>query len=263
MMSRGPDFEEIVGEMYRSIARITGDVAFANEERARHALDTLAAETGKPPTVSAKQMVEFHKAGAYTINVHRNASLRAMLVACNSQFRTALRAGAADCFVARLAIMRRLFDAARFAHSARPGPAFHSRIDCYRPLDVGANTAAYFAQMDWVVYHAPESSAFITTDVPIVVMPPPGYPDNRGVGIATAGARKYFPPSKNACLGIYAPGSMIVHRVIDKATVRALNTVVTVHADRLVISADELQLRAFVSRSGLAEHPPIKRFRVL
>ena len=39
------------------------------------------------------------------------------LVVYNSQFRTALRAGPADCFVARLANIRRLFDPARFALS--------------------------------------------------------------------------------------------------------------------------------------------------
>jgi hypothetical protein len=44
----------------------------------------------------------------------------------NSQFESALRVGAADCFVARLANMRRLFDAARFAHSARPDAPFPS-----------------------------------------------------------------------------------------------------------------------------------------
>jgi len=45
-------------------------------------------------------------------------------VAYNSQFSSALLAGAADCFVARLANMRRLFDAARFAHSTRAGAPF-------------------------------------------------------------------------------------------------------------------------------------------
>jgi hypothetical protein len=44
----------------------------------------------------------------------------------NSQFESALRVGAADCFFARLANMRQLFDAARFAHSARPDAPFPS-----------------------------------------------------------------------------------------------------------------------------------------
>ena len=47
-------------------------------------------------------------------------------VACSGQFESALRVGAADCFVARLANMRRLFDAARFVHSARPDAPFPS-----------------------------------------------------------------------------------------------------------------------------------------
>jgi len=50
------------------------------------------------------------------------------LVACNSQFETALRAWAAGCGVARLANRRRLFDAARFVHPARPGAPFNSKL---------------------------------------------------------------------------------------------------------------------------------------
>jgi hypothetical protein len=50
------------------------------------------------------------------------------LVACNSQFETALRAWAAGCGVARLANMRRLFDAARFVHPARPDTPFTSEL---------------------------------------------------------------------------------------------------------------------------------------
>jgi len=45
-------------------------------------------------------------------------------VACNRQSANALRVGATDCFVARLALMRRLSDAARFAHSVRAGTPF-------------------------------------------------------------------------------------------------------------------------------------------
>ena len=50
------------------------------------------------------------------------------LVAYNSQFESAFRVGAADRFVARLANMRRLFDAARFARSARPDAPFPSEL---------------------------------------------------------------------------------------------------------------------------------------
>jgi len=53
--------------------------------------------------------------------LERRHAWQCHLVACNSHFESALRAGAADCFVARLARMRRLRDAARFAHSARAG----------------------------------------------------------------------------------------------------------------------------------------------
>ncbi len=49
-------------------------------------------------------------------------------MACNSLFESALRVGAADCFVARLANMHGLFDAARFAHSARPDAPFPSEL---------------------------------------------------------------------------------------------------------------------------------------
>ena len=53
-----------------------------------------------------------------------NARPGGHLVACNSQFESALRAWPAGCGVARLANMRRLFDAARFVHPARPGAPF-------------------------------------------------------------------------------------------------------------------------------------------
>ena len=55
-------------------------------------------------------------------------SVAGMLVDCNSQFESALRVWPAVCGVARLANMRRLFDAARFVHPARPGAPFTSEL---------------------------------------------------------------------------------------------------------------------------------------
>ena len=48
------------------------------------------------------------------------------LVACNSQFESALRARPAGCGVACLANMLWLFGAARFVHPARPDAPFPS-----------------------------------------------------------------------------------------------------------------------------------------
>lgn len=193
MMLRGPSFEEMVNDAHRQIAQLIGDITFKNEDRAKIALDTFARETGKKVVVSAADMVKFHQSRRYTIGVHRNASLRAM-------------------------------------------------------IDLSTKLADYFLRMNWVVIHAPERSGFVSTDSPVSILPPSNRPHLMGTGIGTPSAVKIFPLSRRACLLMYDPGTLMLHRKVDRATVRKVNLKIVSSFHRVVIGADEAQLRSLVSQ---------------
>jgi len=79
MMNRGPVFEKSVNEMQESLIRRVGDLMFADEERVLQMMNDRERETGEKSDVSAKDLVEFYRKGAFGIEVHRNESLRLML----------------------------------------------------------------------------------------------------------------------------------------------------------------------------------------
>ena len=193
MMIRGPSFEEMVNDAHRQIAQLIGDIAFKDEDRAKNALDTFARETGKKVVVSAADMVKFHQSGRYTIDVHRNASLRAM-------------------------------------------------------IDLSTKLGESFLRMNSVVLHAPEMSGFVTTDAPVSILPPKNRSHLMGAGIDTPGAVKVFPLSRRACLLMYDPGTLMLHRKVDRATIRKVNSKIASSFHRLVIGADQAQLRSLVSQ---------------
>ncbi len=199
MQSRGPRFEEMVASAYRQLAKGIGEVAFKDEKRADEALRSFEAETGKQSLVSAAEMVDFHKRGDYKIEVHRNATLHAML-------------------------------------------------SVYEPVGV------HLSQLDWVVCHAPRSSAFITSDAPLVLIPPKNHPRFLGTGVATPGATKVFPLSSRACLVMYEPGDSLQHRNIGTVQVRALNLEIALGAGTLLIGESGPHVKRIIDRLKVLAH---------
>lgn len=121
-------------------------------------------------------------------------------------------------------------------------------------LDVSMELSRYFGLMDWGVFHAPEKKSFITTDNPLILVPPVDHkPEFLGVGIITKGARKVFPLSQKACLIMFDHGAHLEHRDADINLVRNINLSLTSRADRFVIGCDEVLVRNLVRTTRLTE----------
>jgi Protein of unknown function (DUF4238) len=111
----------------------------------------------------------------------------------------------------------------------------------------------YFRQMDWEIFHASPKTSFITTDNPVVLVPPSDHTLVYGVGIITKGARKIFPLSQTACLVMCDHGSFLAHRDAVSQLIRGINLVVTSHSDRFVIGCDKALVSNMVDTTKLTE----------
>ena len=79
LMNRVPDFEKSVDIMEGHLVKKMSDMMFSDEKRTKSVMDRYEKETGNKIEMSANELVDFHKRGAYTIKIHRNESLRLML----------------------------------------------------------------------------------------------------------------------------------------------------------------------------------------
>jgi len=121
-------------------------------------------------------------------------------------------------------------------------------------LTTSMELSKYFRLMDWGIYHAPPKKSFITTDNPLILVPPVEYkPGFFGIGIITKGARKVLPLSQKACLIMFDRGDLLVHRDADMHLVRNINLSLTSRADRFVIGCDETLIRNLVRTTKLTE----------
>ena len=209
MMNRVPDFEKSINKVEEHLIQRVADLMFSDEARVQSIMDKRKRETGEKQTISAKELVEFHKSGQYDIVIHRSESLRLM-------------------------------------------------------LSLSLDIANCFRQMDWGIFHAPNKTSFVTTDNPVVLVPPQNYEHNSfwGVGIITPGAKKLFPLSQTACLIMYDLGDLVAHKDTDTQTVRRINLNVTSHADRFVIGRDEALVRNVVKTTKIDHYKRQGRFKI-
>jgi len=112
-------------------------------------------------------------------------------------------------------------------------------------------------QMQWVVMHAPRDSAFLTTDDPLVIVPPTDYPATArsAPGFLTLGAKKILPLTSRTTLIMDDPGDHVVHGNLSKATVRQLNMFVVAGCERFVIGRDEAQVCSLVAKTQVDRLP--------
>ena len=115
-------------------------------------------------------------------------------------------------------------------------------------LSVTEPIGRVLSQLDWLVCHAPRSSAFITSDAPLAILPPKNHPRFLGTGVATPGAAKLFSLSSRGCLVMYEPGGRLEHRNVGTSQVRDLNLAVALRADTMLIGESEPQMKGIVDR---------------
>jgi hypothetical protein len=196
LYSRVPRFETNYNDSKERILRHMNKVIFADEKRTEQILRKYERDTGMKIDVSAKELSEFAlDDDRYTIEIHRNESLKMMLNLC-------------------------------------------------KKLPI------YFFQLDWLFLFAPRNSSFITTDDPLVLIPPKDLPDNAPYGIATRGAQKFVPLSQEVCLAMFDHGDKINIREGTQEEVQGINLSVTSRSDRFVIGGDEVLVKNVVKTIG-------------
>jgi len=197
LYSRVPRFETNYNDNKERILRHMNKIIFADEKRTEQILRKYERDTGIKIDVSAKELSEFAlDDDRYTIEIHRNESLKMMLNLC-------------------------------------------------KKLPI------YFVQMDWLFLFAPRNSSFITTDDPLVLIPPRDLPDNAPYGIATKGAQKFVPLSQKVCLAMFDRGDKINFREAYREEVRGINLSITSRSDRFVIARDHALVKNVVEAVGL------------
>ncbi len=104
-------------------------------------------------------------------------------------------------------------------------------------------------QMDWTVLRAPDSTSFVTSDNPFVVIPPddmtPNWPYT--IGVAVEGSKKIIPLTQRVCLLIGNYGDAIRYTECGRGTVRAINRTLADNCERFLMARDEALLKRLVN----------------
>lgn len=123
-----------------------------------------------------------------------------------------------------------------------------------------------FLVLDWTLLRAPKSTAFITSDSPFFIVPPPGRNKNnfheRGVGIVTPGAQKCMPLSSSVCIVMGDNGSKIKEFNVDRKQVRRMNQNIAVFSDNYVISQHKALLERIIKDTKIDQWQKTKRIEV-
>lgn len=125
-------------------------------------------------------------------------------------------------------------------------------------LKLSPEFAKTIARLNICVLHAPDRSAFITTDRPFVIIPPRDtswIPRWAGVGILTPGAQKYFPLASDLAVVFGDPGDEFRHVTLTPNLVKGVNAGVGQMTDRFLLGRDQALVEAWSKRLDLANQP--------
>lgn len=112
-------------------------------------------------------------------------------------------------------------------------------------------------QMDWTVLRAPESTSFVTSDNPFVVIPPDGMAPNwpYTIGVAVAGSKKIIPLTQRVCLLIGDYGDAMHYIECDRKAVRTINRTVADNYERFLMARDEALLKRLANYKATQDGP--------
>ena len=142
---------------------------------------------------------------------------------------------------------------AKFHQSGNWAVTINRHVSLRLMIGMSIEMAKYFCKMNWLAIHCPEKKSFVTTDNPFVLTRPNNHLEFYGTGIITKGAIKMIPLSKSACLLMADHGSLLKHRSISPDHTRAVNILITLAADRLVVGRDYALVKNLVSKTRLTE----------
>ncbi len=128
-------------------------------------------------------------------------------------------------------------------------------------VDAPLHLAEILLPLDWTFATAPNDLAFITSDAPYVIAPPPGETDWRAYGVLTPGAASVIPLSPTTCLLIEgAQGREECYHRIQKDVARRINENVAKNSDRFIIGRDQPYLERLVKRTRVDRQRWTSRF---
>ena len=117
---------------------------------------------------------------------------------------------------------------------------------------VALEIAPRLLELDWMVWFAPERGAFVTSDNPFTVVPPPDHDRERGeYGLLTPGATSVLPLSSNVCLSFCRGQGGVLGGEIDAGFLDDVNYFVTANSDRFILASDEPLLRRVVQETSV------------
>jgi Protein of unknown function (DUF4238) len=127
-------------------------------------------------------------------------------------------------------------------------------------IDTALHLAETLLTLDWTFVTAPADLAFITSDAPFVIAPPPGEDDYRACGLLTPGAASAITLSPRKCLVIEGEGGGESYCRIQKDGARRINENVATNSARFVIGRDQAYLERLVKRIRLDQYRWTSRF---
>jgi hypothetical protein len=128
-------------------------------------------------------------------------------------------------------------------------------------IDTALHLAETLFALNWTFAMAPVDLAFITSDAPYVIAPPPGETDWRACGVLTPGATSIIPLSPTTCLLIDgADGREECYRRIQKDAARRINENIAKNSDRFIIGRDHPYLERLVKHTRVDQQRWTSRF---
>lgn len=115
--------------------------------------------------------------------------------------------------------------------------------------------AEHLVTMDWYFLRARPKKSFVTSDHPLVVLPPAGWDAHgvRGYGFKTAGVSIVMPLSAQTCLLAQGRGDRISFTEAEDAWIRDINLRLAESCNTLLIARDSALLHSLVKETGINE----------
>jgi hypothetical protein len=131
-------------------------------------------------------------------------------------------------------------------------------------LDHAAPLLDSFREMRWIIGHADENTAFITSDFPVVMLRSPNIEQesNAAIGYLTPGIRKAFPLSSRSCLYMDGTGDGLLHANFSRMDVRLTNLEVAAQCERYVLGRDMQHVENIVRKTRVDQTVPRPLFRI-
>lgn len=127
--------------------------------------------------------------------------------------------------------------------------------------DAALHLAEVLLTLNWSFVTAPPDLAFITSDAPFMIAPPPGLENDwRAYGVLTPGAATTIPLSPATCIAIQGEGGQDRYGHIRKEAARHINENVAKNSDRFVIARDQPYLERLVKRTRVDRYRWTSRF---